>query len=58
MMNPLHVVMKGFMVATMNPFSWDVVLRSALADQRRGQVSADGARGSLTLHDANHEPRT
>ena len=58
MMNPLLVVMKGFMVATMNPFSWDVVLRSALADQRRGQVPADGARGSLTLHDANHEPRT
>jgi hypothetical protein len=29
MMNPLLVVMKGFMVATMNPLSWDVVPCSA-----------------------------
>ncbi len=39
---PSALVMKGFMVATMNPFSWDVVLRSTLSDQRRGQVPADG----------------
>jgi hypothetical protein len=40
--NSSALVMKGFMVATMNPFSWDVVLRSTLSDQRRGQVPADG----------------
>jgi hypothetical protein len=41
--NPGAPVMKGFMVATMNPVSWDVFLRSALSDQWRGQVPADGA---------------
>jgi hypothetical protein len=40
--NPSAPVMKGFMVATMNPLNWDVVLRSTLSDQRRGQVPADG----------------
>jgi hypothetical protein len=39
---PSALVMQGFMVATLNPFSWDVVLRSTLSDQRRGQVPADG----------------
>jgi hypothetical protein len=41
-MNPLCSVMKGFMVATMNPLSWDVVRPSALSDQRDTQVSTNG----------------
>jgi hypothetical protein len=44
--NPFRVVMNGFMVATMNPFSWDDVRRSAFSDQRRGQAPAGEPRGS------------
>ena len=58
MNNPSALVMKGFMVATMNPLSWDVVLRSTLSDQWRGPIPAEGALGSLTLHDVDHELRT
>jgi hypothetical protein len=35
---PLCSVMKGFMVATVNHLSWDVVRPSALSDQRGTQV--------------------
>ena len=31
-MNPLCSVMKGFMVTTMNPLTWDVARASALSD--------------------------
>jgi hypothetical protein len=42
MMNPLCSVMKGFMVATMNPLSWDVVRRSALSDQCAAKCRSTG----------------
>jgi hypothetical protein len=48
-MNPHRVIMKGFMVATMNPLSWDVVRRFAVSDQRHSHVPADEPRTSLTL---------
>ena len=44
--NPFGVVMNGFMVATMNPLGWDDVRRSALSDQRRGEMPAGEPRGS------------